>query len=91
MDVKRPLLVERCARLALVAGVVCGGRVLAVDSLGEDACTGGLAYATRTAEQIGVGQLSPEDGVLQGAGDIILAYQCPERIRTIFPCRYNVL
>ena len=90
VDIERPLLVERCTRLALVAGVVCGGRVLAVDSLGEDACAGGLAYATRTAEQVGVCQLTLADRVAQGLRERVLPYHAFKRGGSVLSCRNDI-
>ena len=46
--------------------------------------TGRLAHTTRSAEQIGVRQLSALDGILQGGGQRLLAYDGVERRRAVF-------
>jgi hypothetical protein len=44
----------------------------AVDGLGENTRGTGLAHAAGPAEQIGMRQLAPDDGILQGLCDIVL-------------------
>ena len=83
-NVERALLVESLATLALVTGLTIGGGVLAVDGLGKDAGTGGLAHTARSAEQEGVGQLAAAHRVLQRRGERLLAYNRVERHRTVF-------
>ena len=90
VDIERPLLVERCARLALVARVVRGGRVQTVDGLGEDACTGCFAHATRAAEQVGMCQLTLADGVAQGFCERVLSYNAFERGGSVLSCRNDI-
>ena len=62
---ERTLLVERLARLALVARLALGGGVFAVDGLCEDAGTGGLTDTSWTTKEIGVGKLSALYGILK--------------------------
>ena len=66
MDIKRPLLIERPAGLALVTSVVPVLRVETVDGLGKDTRTGGLADASWSAEEVGMRQPVETDSVLQG-------------------------
>ena len=82
----RTALGERLAGLALAARLHVRRRVRAVDSLREDARCRGLANSAGTAEKIGVGQLPPDDGVLQGSGDIVLSDESSEGIRTVLSC-----
>ena len=91
MDAVRPALLEANAGLALPARLHLRPRVGAVDHLGKDARRGGLAHPARAAEQIGVGQLPPPDGVGQRPGDGILADQALEGIRPVLPGRHNIL
>ena len=72
VDIERAALVERPARLALVAGLAVGGRIEAVDRLGENARAGRFADAARTAEQVSVGQLPARDRVAQRRCDMRL-------------------
>src|SRR5947209_7979340 len=46
----------------------------AIERLREQACRGGLTTAARAAEQIGMANPSPSDGVLQYHGDVVLAH-----------------
>lgn len=55
MYVEASALVEGDATFAVAAAFAVGGGGEAVDGLGEDAGTGGLAYAAWAAEEIGVG------------------------------------
>ena len=63
--IKRPLLVERLAGLALVASVMPVLRIETVDCLREDTRTSGLPHSTRSAEQIRVRQMILTNGILQ--------------------------
>lgn len=40
----------------------------------------------RGAEQVGVSQFPPDDGILQSLGDIVLTDKGLERVGTIFSC-----
>ena len=84
VDAVRASFAEGHARLALAAGFHIGSGMGAVYRLGEDTGGARLADAAGSAEEVGVGQLSPEDGVLQGPGSIVLTYQGLERVRTVF-------
>ena len=72
--VERALLVEGAAAFAFVAGFAALCRVETVDCFGEYARAGGLAYAARPAEEVGVGQLAAFDRVLQGRGNVLLPH-----------------
>lgn len=85
VDVERAPLVEGAARFALVAGLGSVG-VEAVDGLGEDAGAGGLAHAARATEEVGMGQLSPFDGVAERGGDMFLPDDRSEGRGAVFAC-----
>jgi hypothetical protein len=63
--------------------------VEAVDGLGHDTGTCGLAHASRTAKQEGLRQGVVADGVLQRVGDGALRYDGVEGHRPIFPSGYD--
>lgn len=63
VDVERATLVERAARLTLVARLT-SLRIQAVDGLGKDTSTGGLTHTTRTTKEVGVSQLTTLYSVL---------------------------
>ena len=85
VDVERTALVERTARLALVARLgAAGGK--AVDGLGEDAGAGGLAHAARPAKKVGMGQLSALDGVFQRRSNMLLPHDRRKGRRAVFSC-----
>ena len=46
--------------------------------------TGRLAHTTRSAEQVGMRQLSALDGILQCGGQRLLSYDGVERRRAVF-------
>ena len=77
---------ERLTRFTVSAWLHIGRRFRAVYHLGEYAGCSCLSYTSGAAEQVGMSQLSPENGVLQGLRDIILTDKCPERIRPVFSC-----
>ena len=85
-DVVGALLVESLAALALVACLAVFARVLAVDCLGKDAGTSGLAHTSRTAEEVGVCQLAALHRILQSGGQSTLSYDRIEGHRTVFSC-----
>ena len=58
---------------ALAAGIAVH-RVLAVDGLGQDFGTGGLAGAPGASEQIGVGEPVPRHLLLEGVGNVALPH-----------------
>ena len=82
---------EGDAGFAFAARLHIGGRMRAVDGLGEDTRRAGLADAARAAEQVRVRQLAPDDGVLQGLDDVVLADEGLEGVRPVFACGYDVL
>ncbi len=83
-DIERSALVERTAAVALVASLSVGCRIGAVDGLGENSGAGSLADASRTAEEVAVGQTVRGDSVLQCRGQRLLPDDAVERRRTIF-------
>ena len=84
VDAVGPTLLEGDARFARAAGFHLLVGMRAVDGFGENAGRGGLSHAARAAEQIGVRQFAPQDGILEGFGDGILADQFFERVRPVF-------
>ena len=91
VDAVRAAFLETHARFALPAGLHFRPGVHAIDHFGENARRGGLAHAPRTAEQIGMRQLPPPDGVGQRPGNRVLADQGFEGIRPVLPGRYNIV
>ena len=87
MDAVGTALVKRPAALALSARLHVLSGIHAVDDLCKDPGGGGLTYASWTAEQICMCKLPSLDGVLEGGGYAVLAYECPERCRAIFSGR----
>ena len=85
-DVIRPLFVEGLAALAVVASFPLLGRRLTVDGLGEDACAGSLSHASRTAEKVGMSQLSALHRILQRGGQRLLSHHRIEGHRPVFAC-----
>ena len=90
VDIERTILVERATRVALVTRLGTHW-VLAVDRLGEDSCTGGFTHSARTAEEVGVSQLTTLDGILQCRGDMILSHHACKGGRAILSSRYYKL
>ena len=90
-DVIAALLVESNARLALVARLAIGAHVLAVDGFGENAGTGGLAHASRTAEEVGVCQFAACNSGLERVGKRILANDRGKGRRPILARRNNIV
>ena len=85
VNIERASLVERAARLALVAGLARLW-VETVDRLGEDTRTGGLAHTARAAEEVGVSQLAALDGVLERRGYVSLTHNRCKRCGAILTC-----
>ena len=59
-------------------------RGAAIQRHGQDARDGGLADAAMAAENVAVGGASLLDGVLQGAGNVLLPDDLGEFLRTVF-------
>ena len=91
MDVVGTLLIEGCARLALIACLSVRGGTHAVDGFGKDAGTSGFSHATRTAKEVSMRQLSGGDGILQGGGQCVLPYHRIKGRGTVFPGRYDIV
>ena len=72
VDVERATLVERAARLTLVASL-CPYGVKAVYSLGKYAGASGFTHATRTAEEVCVSQLISLNGILERRCNMLLS------------------
>ena len=86
-DVHGVAVVERTAAVALVACLSVGGRIGAVDCLGEDAGAGGLPHPARAAEEIAVGQTVGGYGIFKGSREGLLPHDAVEGSRTVFPRR----
>ena len=91
MDTVRPALLEADTGFTMATWLHLGGRMLTVDSLREDSRGAGLSHAPRATEKVGMGQLPPDDGILEGLDYVILSYQLAEGIRPIFSGRHYVL
>ena len=92
VDGEAASLVEALARLTLATSVALGSWVEAVDGLGEDARAGGFAHTPWAAEEIGVCEFLPCDGVFEGCGDVALAHNRFEGLRAVFASRdYKVV
>ena len=85
-----PPFLEGPAGLTLAARLHIRRRIGAIDGLCEYPGRGCLPHSARPAEQVGVRQFPPDDGVLQGLGYVVLTDKGLERVRTIFSCRYDV-
>ena len=88
---ERTLLVERLARLAVVARLAVGGGVLTIYGLCKDTRTGGLSHTTRPAKKIGVGKSAGVNGILQCCGKRFLCHHRLKGVGAIFSCGYNVV
>ena len=86
MDTIGAAFSKRKAGLALSAWLHLPGRIGAVYHLGEDSRRRGLADATRSAEKIGMSQLTAKYRILQGLGNVILTDKRPEGVRSVFSC-----
>ena len=77
---------------AHVAGAARLGRgaVLATQRLGQDAGGGRLADAAHAREQERVGHAVRRDGVGERTGDVLLADEVGEGLRTVFSCQDRV-
>ena len=91
MDTVGPAFRKREARLTCTARLHLVGRIGTVDHLCEYARSGGLSHSTRTAEQVGMSQLPPENGILESLGYVVLSDECAEGVRPVFSCRYYIL
>ena len=89
-DVVGTLLVESLTTLAMVASLALFGRRHAVDGLGENARTRGLAYATRSAKQVGMSQLATTHGVAERCDQRRLPNDRVKGHRPVFPGRNDV-
>ena len=89
-DVERTLLVERLARLTLVAGLAFSRRRLTVDGLGEDTRTSGLAHTSRPAKEVRVGQFARAYRVLQRCCQCLLSHHRVERHWSVLSRRNNI-
>ena len=77
-DIHGALFCEGLTALTLATGIAIGSRIGAVDDLGKDTRTSGLAHTTRSAEEICVGEFSACHGILQRGGESLLSYDSIE-------------
>ena len=78
-----------CAGGALVAGRVAEA-LLAVERLGENARSRGLADTARTGEQKSVVHPIGADGIAESATDVLLPDEVGERLRSPFAGQYQI-
>ena len=86
VDVVRAAFLERQAGFAFAAGLHVLPRTGTVYGFGEDAGGAGFTHSAGAAEKVCVCQLTPLDGVLEGAGDIVLTDEGLERVGPVFSC-----
>ena len=86
VDVVRAAFLERQAGFAFAAGLHILPRTGTVDGFGEDAGGAGFTHSAGAAEKVCMCQLTPLDGVLEGAGDIVLTNEGLERVGPVFSC-----
>ena len=91
MDAVGAAFPEGDAGFALAAGLHVRRRMGAVDGLGENTCRTGLADPAGSAEQVSMGQLPPDDGVLEGLDDVVLTDQGLKGVRPVFPRGNDIL
>ena len=88
-DIQHRAIINAPADFAFPAGVSVLG-IPAVERLGKDLGTGGLAGATASGKQIGMGRIARCYFALQCVGDMLL----PDHIRkgsgTVFPIQRNM-
>jgi len=80
---------EGAARFTHPARLHVGGGRKAVDGFGKDACASGFAHTSGAAKQVGVRQLFPQNGVLEGGGNIALPQNSIKTLWPVLPGRYN--
>ena len=83
MDTVGPPFLEGDAGLTFSARLHVLGRIGTVYGLGEDAGCAGLAHSAGSAEKVSMGQLSPQDGILEGPGYVVLADKGLEGVRPV--------
>ena len=88
VDIERAVLVERATRIALITRLVTFW-FEAVYCLCEDAGAGGLSDTSRSAEEVGVSQLTTLDGIFERRCNMRLSHDTCECCGTIFTRRYN--
>jgi len=77
------------ARFALAARLHIGCGREAIDGFGKDTCAGGFAYASGTAEEVGMRQLFANDRVFKRGGNVILPQNGVKTLWPILSGRYN--
>ena len=73
-DVVRTLFVESLTALTLSTGLTLGSRCETIDGFGEDTSAGGFSHTSRSAEEVGVSQLSALHCVLQCSCQRLLSH-----------------
>ena len=82
---------KRTAGFAFAARFHVRPGIETVYRLGEYPRRTCLADAPRAAEEIGMGQLAPDYGILESSGYIVLPDKRFERVGAIFSCGYYIL
>jgi len=90
VNIHGALLVESQARFAFIASFAVLTRIETVDGLCEDAGTGGFAYASRTAEEVGMRKFAALNGVLERRGYGRLSNHGAEGHGAVLACRDDV-
>ena len=84
VNTKRTAFCKGATGLALPARRHIRPRIGAVDHLGEDTCRGRLADTTGSAEQVGMRQLTAQNGIFERLGDIVLSDQAVKILGPVF-------
>src|SRR4029077_7877860 len=88
-NIQAPSFGDLEAGVALAAR--CGGRTFyTIKCLREDSCGRGFPDATRTDKKIGLGHSPRDNGVLQGARDVLLSDDLFECLRPVLPRKDSV-
>jgi hypothetical protein len=88
-DVEGCAFVEGSTGGALVAGFEVFGALFAVQYFSQDTGTGGFADTARAGEKECVRHVVCGEGIFQGAGHVLLAYDIFEALGAIFSGRNN--
>ena len=86
MDIKRGIIIKRNTRLASVTRLDFVGKILAIDRLCQDACTGSFANTSRACKQKRLCQLIIPNGVFERSRYVILPHHGGKSIRPILAC-----
>ena len=91
MNIKRPLLIERLATLALVACIETVLRVQTVNRLRKNTRTRGFTNSSRPAEQVRMRQMVLTNGILQSLRQCLLSHHRLKGLWPVLTRRNNVI